>query len=286
MQYANTFALFRSYKTKRRKLNLIFVTCISPLLIGTLLLGLEYFVILPYQDSRDLSLLKYSSEVDAAWSNAIQKGLRQFKKLQSESPIGWINDRVKVEGIVVRNEMAILTVRVRPRASLLFLLTQLYNRMNVDGITYTYESKYRVSIDNSGNVSEVLLLKESEIRHGHRKSDGPTPMSRPISGLILKEVKQPETSIANGKLTVTVPFVIENWGERRIVHPVIEYKVARRYGTQFTEQRIKSPDNWIINLEPDSIQPATFDMVFEDVDVVVLTKPPHKISVKLITISS
>ncbi len=218
--------------------------------------------------------------VDSLWSAALKKAMSKFKDYQSSSSTFPIIERIRIEEIKILGTATII-VAVKPRTYLLFILTRLYSLMRVDGITFPIETRYRLSVRDDGDIAEIKKLEESFVRQYVRSQ--PT-VSTPKDELILREIKSPVSELKYGKLRVTVTFVAENIGNARKVHPVVQYKIARLANGKFQEESITSSDDWILDLGSNTIQPISFSMDFDDVNIVILTKPPHRISVKLITV--
>jgi hypothetical protein len=260
----------------------LYVLCVSPLIVGVLLLLVEYLIIQPIQDAKDLSVLNSSGNVDDSWSQALKKAIAQFKHLQS-STFFFPTERVKIEEVMINRDIATLITQVKPRASLLFILTRMYSSMKVDGIVLPIETKYKLTVDRGGEIKEVRVLEESSIRHTIQPST--TPSAHPRTGIVLKKIEKPVTEIFDGKLVVTIKFVVENWGESRTIRPDVKFTVAELVNGNFREKVITSPDDWIIDLRSNTIHPLSFTQEFNDINIVVLTKPPHKVSVRLIAIN-
>jgi hypothetical protein len=262
-----------------------FTLCITPLAIGVILLLAEYFVVQPLQDARDSSALRSDENIDSTWSKAIKSAILKFKHYQSSSSM-LSNERVKIEEVEIRHNVAKLVITVTPRASLLLLLGRIYSSMNLGGWSIPTKTKYRMTVDSSGDIQEIRFLEETVIRDAKNSGRAPLPTSHPQDGIVLKEVQEPKIQVSLNKLEVTIRFIVENWGEPRRIHPKVQYKVAQLINGEFRERLVTSPDDWIVQLEPNSINPLSFVMEFGETNIVVLTKSPNKVSVKLIPVSS
>lgn len=259
----------------------VFSVIIIPIVVGVIVLLVEYYVIQPWQNSRDLAAATTDEVVDSKWSAALKKGMKRFRDFQSSSSTFSVIERIRIEEIKIISTSATLIVSVKPRAYSLFILTRLYSLMRVDGISFPYETRYRLTIRDDGDIAEIAKLEEKFVKQ-HFKNQPSSPQIK--DDLKLKEVNPPVSEVKSGNLRVTISFTVENIGRARKIHPVVEYKVARLKGGKFEEEAVTSPKDWIIELDPNCIQPISFSTDFNDVNVVVLTKPPHRISVKLKTV--
>jgi hypothetical protein len=257
--------------------------CILPIIVGVILLLIEYFVIRPIQDARDVSALKSYPQVDQGWSSIILNSIKQFKSYQSNHSF-LSSERVRIEEVDINSNGATLIVTVSPRTSLLFLATMIYSRMNLRGWSVPVKSKYRLTIKPGGEIKEIRKLEESTVQDVDQA--GGRPVAPPRDEMVLKEIKEPVTRVTPNGVEVTINFVVENGGQHRKIHPRVHYRVAQLVNSRFQERDVYSPDDWIVELKPNTIQPIAFTKEFGFGSVVVLTKPPNKVSVRLIPIST
>lgn len=148
----------------------------------------------------------------------------------------------------------------------------------MQGWSVHMQSKYQVSIRLSGEIIEMKKIGETSIRAA--KSDETQPQLG--DQMILRGVDKPITKVTADGVEVTINFTIENRGRRRKVHPLVNFRVAQLVGSRFEEHDVSSPEDWIVELSPNTIHPIAFTKKFADGSVIVLTKPPHKVRVKLI----
>lgn len=259
--------------------------CISPFIVGVILLLLEYFVIQPVQNTRDLAVLKSSPQIGPGWSDAIMSGIRHFRSLQSNSAFPLNAERVRVEDVKISGDRALVSATVSPRHSLALLFAMIYYVLRVRGWTVHMASRYQLTIKKDGDVIEVKKLDETTMHDSG--SQGGKVTAPPRDEMRVKQVHEPVTQVTSSGVEVTINFDVENWGRRRKVHPKVHYRVSQWINGRFEERDVYSPDDWVIDLEPDVIQPVAFTYQFGFGSiVVVLTDPPHKVSVRLTPINT
>jgi hypothetical protein len=261
----------------------LFALCISPLIIGVVLLLLEYFVIQPIQNANDLAVLKSSPQIGPGWSNAIMSAIKQFKSYQGNPTFPLSSERIKVEEVIVTSGKATLILTVSPRTSLVVVLKMIYSWMNLRGWSVHMQSKYQVSVKPSGEIIEMKKIEETSMHEANHTGGAPP---QPRDQMLLKEIEEPITKATADGIEVTINFTVENWGRRRKVHPQVHYRVAQLVNSRFEEHDVTSPDDWIVEFQPNTIHPVSFTQHFGSGSVVVLTKLPNKVRVKLIPVST
>lgn len=213
---------------------------------------------------------------------SLEKSNRSVQTSSEQYLFFFPTERIKIEEVTINRNTAILITQVKQRTSLVFILMRIYSLMKVDGMAFPLETKYKLTVDRSGEIKEVRVLQESSIRHTIQPITATSANSQ--TRIVLKKIEKPITEIIDGKLNVTVKFTVENYGESRTIRPEVKFTVAELVNGKFQEKIITSPNDWIIDLNPNIIQPLSFKKEFNHVNIVVLTKPPHKVSVRLIPI--
>ena len=103
--------------------------------------------------------------------------------------------------------------------------------------------------------------------HDANHAEG-APIPPPRDQMVLKEMKEPVTKATAVGIEVTINFTVENWGRRRKIHPKVHYRVAELVNSRFEERDIYSPDDWIVELQPNTIYPVAFAQQFSPGSVV------------------
>ena len=248
---------------------------IFPVIVGVIVLLVEYFVIQPIRKAKSVSIPR-SSSISRDWMTAIKTGVKQFKAQQPGYVWNWWSrDRhnIAIEEWSIEKGQATLTLAVSAKQS---VVNNPIPGVISFGTAQRVIARYQLTIDRTGDILRMISIPVQ-----NDAADYPASATHPrAKGIVLKEVKKPITEVTHEGLKVRIEFVAENWGKATRIYPYVEYKVAEFIGGKFVERVVSSPPSWAVDLDAYSSTLIPFEATF-DATTVILTKPPNKVKVKL-----
>jgi hypothetical protein len=158
---------------------------VFPVVVGVIILIVEYFVIQPIRKAKAVSI-PHPSSISRDWMTAIKNGVRKFKTQQSGYVWSWWSrDRhsISIEEWSIEKGRATVTLTVSGKQS---VVENPIPGVISFGTTQRIIARYQLSIDRTGDILKMISIPIQD-----SESDTPNAKAYPRSkGIVLKEGNQ------------------------------------------------------------------------------------------------